>query len=273
MIGQYYLQDRVKEFENISDVPRSMIISGDKGMGKHLFVKEFTERFEGLEIVNIEESITNEEILEIYSLSIPKFYIIDLDLIGENKRIERFQNTILKFIEEPPNWAWIIIIVSDLNIVLDTIINRCQIFKMAPYTISCLRQIAEMNGKPFDDITLTILRTPGNIINTELSQVQEIMILANKMFESLAKSTPANVLSIRNKFFREVDPLNIDIFIPAFLDVMANNVHKVVDNEMLTKMYMTTLDLQSKLHIMNINKQHAIDNYLIKLKKIADKAR
>ena len=130
MIGQYYLQDRVKEFENISDVPRSMIISGDKGMGKHLFVEEFTERFEGLEIVNIEESITNEEILEIYSLSIPKFYIIDLDLIGENKRIERFQNTILKFIEEPPNWAWIIIIVSDLNIVLDTIINRCQIFKI-----------------------------------------------------------------------------------------------------------------------------------------------
>lgn len=273
MIGQYYLQEKVNDWVNIMSVPKSILIAGDKGMGKHLFVKEFTSKYKGMEIVNIEESISPEEILEIYALSIPRFYIIDLDQIGEHKRIERFQNTILKFVEEPPNWAWIIIITSDLNIVLNTIINRCQVLKLAPYTISSLRQIAEMNGKQFDDITLEILRTPGKVIDTELSQIQEIMLLANKMFESIAKSTPANVLSIRNKFFREIDPLDIDLFIPAFLNVLANNVHKVVDDKMLTEFYMATLNLYGKLRTMNINKQHAIDNYLIKLKRITDKAR
>ena len=57
------------------------------------------------------------------------------------------QNTILKFLEEPTSNCIIILLVENLSSLLDTVINRCQVFELEKYDKSTLSLFAD---KPFE---------------------------------------------------------------------------------------------------------------------------
>ncbi len=63
-----------------------------------------------------------------------------------NKLTIQAQNALLKTIEEPPLGVYIIILCESLELVLDTIKSRCEIFKLTPLSKEELYEYAEIKG-------------------------------------------------------------------------------------------------------------------------------
>ena len=264
MIGQKKLLDKISNIDSLDKISKSIIIQGNKGSGRHTFIKELFGKF-SLEILDVDFELSVDDI---YSTSIPKVYLIDIDKLGEERRIERFQNTILKFLEEPPMFAWVVIITEDIESLLYTIRNRCQIYKILPYSLEELREISALYNKNYTDTVLKILKTPGNIITKDISQLNDIFDLARNIVKSIGNATPANALSIRDKFIRDENQLDLDVFINIILDEFYIAYREYNYDEKYFEAYLLTTKFKKDLRVIGINKKYIIDNYLISLKDI-----
>lgn len=267
MIGQKKLLDKIKNIDSLDEIPKSIIIQGESGSGRHLFVDKLFNKFD-VGIINVDFEFSQELLDYMYVLSVPRVYVIDLDKLGEHKRVERFQNTILKFLEEPPDFAWIVILTENLENVLYTIKNRCRIYKIIPYSIDELRQIATSNDKSYTDNVLKLLRTPGNIINKDISQLNDLFTLSKNVVNSIGVANPSNALSIRDKFFKDDNPLDLDMFINILLNDFFTEYKDSNYNNKYFEAYRLTTQLKKDLRVLGVNKKYLVDNYLISLKDI-----
>ncbi|MEN8077081.1 DNA polymerase III subunit delta' [Clostridioides difficile] len=68
-----------------------------------------------------------------------------------NKLTIQAQNALLKTIEEPPIGVHIIILCESLELILDTIKSRCEIYKLTPLTKDELYQYIEYKGFNYND--------------------------------------------------------------------------------------------------------------------------
>ena len=133
MVGQDKLVAKLKSY-SLTTLPHTIMLLGDSGCGKHTLVKELAE-YLGLDVIDISNTISLDAILEINSRPIPTIYTIDCSLITE-----RHQNIILKFLEEPSQYAYIFLLCTSKSMLLPTIINRCMIYEFEPYTRDVLSQ-------------------------------------------------------------------------------------------------------------------------------------
>ena len=99
-----------------------------------------------------------------------KFILIeDAHLLNESS-----SNCLLKTLEEPTNGLFILL-TSNLNLLLDTIISRCQIIRFKPYSDQKLRQLLEESKHKSPDLfsDIEVLEnlifisngSPGNLLN------------------------------------------------------------------------------------------------------------
>lgn len=68
-----------------------------------------------------------------------------------NKLTIQAQNALLKTIEEPPVGVHIIILCESLELILDTIKSRCEIYKLTPLTKKELNEYIKVKGFNFND--------------------------------------------------------------------------------------------------------------------------
>lgn len=68
-----------------------------------------------------------------------------------NKLTIQAQNALLKTIEEPPKGVYIIILCESLELILDTIKSRCEIYKLKPLTKSELYEYIEIKKFNYDE--------------------------------------------------------------------------------------------------------------------------
>lgn len=68
-----------------------------------------------------------------------------------NKLTIQAQNALLKTIEEPPKGVYIIILCESLELILDTIKSRCEIYKLKPLTKSELYEYIKINKFNYDE--------------------------------------------------------------------------------------------------------------------------
>lgn len=261
MIGQAKLIEKINSIDSLDKLPKSIIINGNKGMGRHTLFNYIKDKF-NVESKNIDYELSLDILNDMYALSIPRFYLIDFDTLSEHKQIERFQNTLLKFIEEPPELAWIFIINSKR--VLDTIFNRCQVYTLEPYSKQELKELAQLYSKNYSLDELILLETPYNIINKDISDLKNIEDLCYNIINNIDRATVSNALSIRNKFEKEMD---LDLFLKVFSNALFMCYIKDKEDKYL-KAYFATLNIMSNLNILNINKNNIVDNYLLNLKII-----
>jgi len=152
IIGNEKNKELLKNIVLSQNVSHSYMFIGQVGIGKMIFAKEFAKailctasgnnpcntckscvKFESnnnpdIEIIDIEETIKNEQIKEIKKKSLEKpiesrrkVYIINN---SENMTREA-QNSLLKTLEEPPEYITIILITKNENLLLNTIKSRC----------------------------------------------------------------------------------------------------------------------------------------------------
>lgn len=144
-----------------------------------------------------------------------------------NKLTIQAQNALLKTIEEPPKGVYIIILCESLELILDTIKSRCEIYKLKPLTKSELYEyikikkfnydeneiksaIAFSEGVPgridryFNDDKLRELRNNIVILIKNLNKNDLEAILQQEESFSNLKNYKEEVLNIFGLFIRDI---------------------------------------------------------------------
>lgn len=121
------------------------LIVGNDGIGKSIVAK-----YMAAQIINRRDDIENVDIVKYYPSS-SSFGVDDVrNIINEvgkkpyegdrkvlilykcDKLTVQAQNALLKTIEEPPKGVYLILLSDSLEMILDTIQSRCQIYKLTP---------------------------------------------------------------------------------------------------------------------------------------------
>lgn len=238
-----------------------MILVGEKGGGKHSLCKYFSERVH-YEIEDITETVSFELIEEIYTRVFPKIYIIDISCFALNK-----QNVILKFLEEPLKNAYIILLAPTLNNVLDTVINRCIVLELAPYTVETLEQFVTTDKNV--DILLTLAKTPWQVMEYQQYDYFGIYQFAYKLLDKIGIANIGNILFNLEGYIAfkdEKDKYNFNIVVKALYAVA---MQMAKDNKEFTtkKAFRLTRQLYLDSQNQSLNKETLFEKYLIDLKK------
>ena len=201
IVGNNKIKESLENTINSGNVSHSYLFVGKAGIGKKLFAKDLAKKVMCLKdescescikfdansnpdfsiIVPDGKSIKIEQIRNMQAriaekpiISNQKVYIIDdADLMSEES-----QNCLLKTLEEPPEYAMIILIASNETKMLQTIKSRCVIIRFEDLTTEEISQILNTNDK--DIIKLC----EGSVAKAEtISQKKEVFdnlkIIAN----------------------------------------------------------------------------------------------
>lgn len=170
IIGQEQLKEHLQGALRTGKISHAYIINGDKSSGKEFIAKIFSMALQcergGLEPCNechsckqalsqnqpdiirvthekpntisvedIRSQVVNDVGIKPYS-SRYKVYIIN----EAEKMTVQAQNALLKTLEEPPAYAVILLLTSNLNTLLSTIISRCVVLHMKPVSDTLIRE-------------------------------------------------------------------------------------------------------------------------------------
>lgn len=162
IIGQEQIKEHLQNALTTGKVSHAYIINGEKSSGKEFIAKIFAmtlqceqggmepcnecrsckqslsknqpdiiyvshEKPNSIGVDDIRAQVNNDVAIKPYS-SKHKVYIIN----EAEKMTPQAQNAILKTLEEPPAYAVIILLVSNINTLLPTILSRCVVLNMKP---------------------------------------------------------------------------------------------------------------------------------------------
>ena len=271
--GQDKLLDRINKF-NYETFPQSSIIEGTTGCGKHTLVNYISDRF-NVPIEDISGKVSNDMIMDIYTKPNPTLYVIDMLQLNKSKRIDIVQNSLLKFIEEPPTNSKVIILCENKDNLLSTIQNRCQIFSFEKYNYIRLKQFTEDNDiKVESEDLFCVYDTPGKLLNmTNEVCFSELKSLVDKVIDNIVRANIPNILTIPSKLnFDNSDGYDIDVFLHLMRTSLLNRMTDCsISNEefnYLKKQYTCTCRVCEKIKMFNVNKKALFENYLMELKGV-----
>ncbi len=200
--------EKVKEYLNSTienkNISHSFMFVGKPGIGKKQFAHQYAEmimclqdgkcdgnsakcdscvKFEGNANPDYAEILPDGKTLKIEQIrnlqarivekpitSRRKVYVIDdADLMSEES-----QNCLLKTLEEPPEYAVIILIVSNESRILPTIKSRCVIIKFQPLTS---KEIKQVKPELSDDLIQLLEGSLQNAENIEQKKEQYAQLL------------------------------------------------------------------------------------------------
>lgn len=263
MVGQEDLINYIKTL-TLDTFPKSSILLGEDGSGKHEIVKEISSHL-NLPLIEYKD-ISFETLMEIQLRALPALYLIDTTSLTE-----KTQNIILKFIEEPLNNSIIILLAENKNLLLDTVVNRCRIFELKPYSKEILKTFVKdtLNEK----LILEVCTTPGQIYDLEHVNIKDLYTLCEKIITRVTEATYVNTLSISDKlnYSDEYDKFDVLLFFKILTLVAGNfciNNLNLDDNQ--NNFYLKLYNIISKfknriLKDKRLNKEHLVENFLTEL--------
>lgn len=157
IIGNEHIKESLIKAVNSSSVSHSYLFIGKSGIGKKLFAKELAKKvmclgdetcescikFEAGSNPDFQIIVPDGRTLKIEQIRNLQAKIIEKPIIS-NKKVyiiddaecmsEEAQNCLLKTLEEPPEYAMIILISSNENRILQTIKSRCVIIRFEDLT-------------------------------------------------------------------------------------------------------------------------------------------
>ena len=258
MIGQVNLQKKLNSYD-YSTLPQSIMIEGGRGCGKHLLLNELCIRL-GVESENITKNLDYEYLSQLFSRVNPIIYVVD----GSDIQAKE-QNALLKFLEEPPEIAKVIILCENRNNLLSTIQNRCILFSFEPYTKDDLKNFTD------NENLLQYVSTPGQVLELTNYDFKSILDLCNLIIDKIGVASIANILSLADKFDAD-GGFDSTIFFSIFQKILKDKLIEkkrddVYDNQRFLNAYTLTARLRYNLKLPSANKKKLIEHYLLELKR------
>ena len=288
ILGNEEAKQVLENSVNTGKISHSYMFIGQDGIGKFMIAKEFAKanlcngrekpcnicesciKFNGsnnpnVEIINEveEKSIKTEKIKEmvksVYEKPIgasKKIYIIN----DSQKMTKEAQNSLLKTLEEPPEYAIIILIVNNDNLLLNTIKSRCTKIKFNKLTKKEV-EIVLKQQYGYKDISDNILEISDGSITHALAVYgkEEIFSEIGNIFTNIDKINIIDLLNKKDLVFKDkesiyeiLDYINIIFFNKIKTNIKYTHCIRIVEE---------TKDRLTK----NSNYNMTIDNLLLKI--------
>lgn len=247
---------------NVYNLPQCFMLLGESGCGKHTLAQEIADKL-FIEYLDITEEIDNDLLNALSFRQIPTLYVIHIDEI-----VEKNQNILLKFIEEPKMSKYVCIICDNVNLVIPTVKNRCLIYTFETYSKEILNKyITEYFDSDNRNLALEIFTTIGQIKSLKGQNLVQLKELCDKMLTKIGKANIQNTLTIADKLnYKDLyDKYDINLFFKMLekecLEYCKSD-NKYVDYYKIIQSYWVKLNRDSRL-----KKQDLIENFLINLWK------
>lgn len=242
-IGHEEILNNLKKRIDINEVSHANIIVGENGIGKSKLAiklaKDILGRDQDKNYIDIikyrtkKSSFGVDEIREVVEEINKKPFEGDKKVIiiyDGNKMTTQAQNAFLKTIEEPPSGVYIILLCESLELILDTIKSRCQIYKLSPLKKEEIEKYIKLNLDINKNITNEEIKAaiaysegiPGRaedfLENDQLRELRNILLdflfilIKNNMKEILEyenkilslKENKEEILNILASFIRDI---------------------------------------------------------------------
>ena len=280
MIGQ---KEVLKQIDNSIEkgFPRFIVITGAKGQGKTELAKYISKK---LNIQMVEIGIKIDDIREMIQMSYKQTEPIIYLIQNADKMSLGAKNSLLKVIEEPPNNAYFIMELQQIENTLETIKSRCQEIKMEQYSAEEITQF--INEYYSAEVPSTnralLLKVCCNKYQVDLVEkynVIEFYSYVDKVYENIYKVQSANSFKISEKLDLKDDGNGYDlnlfwkiycyICIANLFDLMAypGTDEKWAEADIVGNCIQITSNYLQKLKITGINKQMLVDNWIIEVRK------
>ena len=232
-IGHKNVIESFKKRADSGEISHAHIIVGEDGIGKsnlanklsRIILGKFEER-DYIDIINYrckKASFGVDDVREIVDEINKKPFEGDKKVIiiyDGNKLTVQAQNALLKTIEEPPKGVYIILLCESLELILDTIKSRCQIYKLTPLTKEDVKlYIDRINEDSFsqEEINAAIAYSEGMPGRAEAflrdSSLKELRNTLVDLLFLITKSNPKELLDFEAKITvfkdKKEDILNI----------------------------------------------------------------
>ena len=277
MVGQKNLLKQIDWMCQAKCFPRFSILVGENGKQEEEFTRYITKQLGCfLHILPDTKIDTIRDIItESYKIYKPMLYVLQ---DADNMSIQA-KNSLLKVTEEPPNNAYFIMLLNDINNTLDTIKSRATIFAMEPYSWNDLNTYFMTNWLTTDSdykkIVLDLSETPGDIdllqTQCEPGTADKFYAYVSKVVDNIGTVNGSNSFKIADKVALkdETDKYDLRMFWKAccklFRDkALDSNVDEYVG---LLQAAKRTSEALSKLPIKGVNKQMLFDEWLLVVRK------
>ncbi|KPI47142.1 DNA polymerase III subunit delta' [Clostridioides difficile] len=238
IIGQNFAKKYLTNSIKKNKLNNAYMFEGIDGIGKKKFADELSKLlldYENLEnspdYVLIKPDGNSIKIAQIRNLQSDivirphkdyKIYIIN----NAEKMTVEAQNALLKTLEEPPNYAIIILVTNNKESLLETIKSRCDIIKFSPIPIEDLKRYLINTGIEEERAQLLAIFSRGSIENAlNLSQSSEFSMMREDIQQYIQIMLDKNIVEILNI------PNNMEKYrgkIIALLDMMINYFRDII---------------------------------------------
>ena len=238
ILGQEFAKKYIINSIRNNKINHAYMFEGIDGIGKNLFAKELgkilinTNNAESSpDYITIEPTGNSIKIAQIRELqsdiiikphSNYKIYVIN----DAQKMTVESQNALLKTLEEPPEYAIIILITNNKESLLPTIKSRCEIIKFLPISIMELKKYLMDKGIDEKRALLLANFSRGSIEKAlELSESTDFTIMRDDIqnyIQHILDKNMIEILNIQSDMDKHKDKITVllDMMINYFRDMM-----------------------------------------------------
>ena len=278
MIGQ---KEVLNQINNLIEkgFPRFVVITGQKGQGKTTLALEIAKK---LNILVVDIGIKVDEIREMiemaYKQTEPIIYLIQ----NADKMSLGAKNSLLKVIEEPPNNAYFIMELKQIENTLDTIKSRCQEIKMEQYSEDEINEMID-NIQYVNDENRNIIKKVAN----NYYQIEKLISYnpldfceyVSKVYENIYKVQSANSFKLAERVdLKDTgEGYDLELFWNMYIHSCIGDLFGLMiipadendwnEADIVGNCIEITEKYKQKLNITGINKQALLDMWILDIRK------
>ena len=250
IIGQEQLKEHLQNAISMNKVSHAYIINGERSSGKEFIAKVFAQTLQcekgetepcmechsckqalsgnqpdiifvshekpnTISVEDIRVQINNDIVIKPYS-SPRKIYIINE---GEKMTVQA-QNALLKTLEEPPEYAVILILTSNVDTLLPTVLSRCVVLSMKPVPDNKVKKyLMEELEIPDYKANICVAFARGNIGKAKMLATSEEFDKVKEEAVTLVKYINDMELSEIVKAIKKISEYKFDV--TDYLDIIS----------------------------------------------------
>jgi DNA polymerase-3 subunit delta' len=270
VVGQTSFINNIDYLVSADKFPRFSIIVGQEGSGKKRMANYISSKL-GCVSANYGIGVDDirQMIVDAYKVSMPMVYILP----DADKMSPAAKNALLKVTEEPPQNAYFILTLTDLNNTLGTIRSRGTVFYMDPYSVYDIESYCKSTHTVEEDdlqIINDLCETPGEVDKIVDMGTTEFYSYAEKVVDNVATVSGSNSFKIAAKIrFKEsdtgTDKYDLRLFWKAFMSICTTRLRE--DPLRYSVGIRITSKYLQELRITGINKQSTFDCWLLDIRK------